>query len=296
MKHIFILNPTAGQKSSKEKLENELSQIENLDYIIECTKYSGHAKELVNDYIQKYNNTPLRFYACGGDGTINEVASCVCQKDNVSMAVIPYGSGNDFVKYFGGQEKFNNIYNIINGNVTPIDIMKIGNNYSINVCNFGFDSVVGKTANEVKLKGGKNPYGKGVRKAIFTGMKSHITVEVDGNVINPKGKMLLCTLGNGNFVGGEFMCSPRSKIDDGLIEVCLIDCVSIFTFLKLLPSYRQGKHLDAGKKFIHYAQGKSIKMYSKKDFDICLDGEMVTGNNFEVEILHNAVNFVIPKE
>ena len=108
--------------------------------------------------------------------------------------------------------------------------------------------------------------------------------------------MLLCTLGNANYVGGQYKCAPRAVIDDGLIEVCLVDTIGLFTFLSILKSYTEGKHLDLGKKFIHYAQGKTIKIYADKDFDICLDGEIVNGNNFEVTILNKAINFIVPKD
>ena len=296
MRHIFVLNEKAGGHLSQEKLKEELTKINDTDFTYEivCTEYANHATKIVQEYIEKYGKDEvLRFYACGGDGTINEVASKLVNVENAQLAVIPCGSGNDFVKYFGS-EKFSNIKNIIDGEIMPIDILKIGDKYAINVCNFGFDAVVGKTANEVKEKGGKDPYGTGIKKAIFTGMRHKLTVEVDGKIINGKKNMLLCTLANGHYVGGKYKCAPRSIIDDGLIDVCLVDTISIFTFLKLLKPYMAGRHLDLGKKYIHYAQGKQIKLSAKKDFDICLDGEIVTGNSFIVDILHKAINFVVP--
>lgn len=296
MKHIFIFNPAAGGNCTKEILKNKLDALnEKIDYEIFCTEYIGHAKLIVKEYIENHSTEELRFYACGGDGTINEVASSVCNK-NVEMAVVPLGSGNDFVKYFGGMEKFSDLNKVVNGNLMPVDILQVGENYSINVCNFGFEAMVGKIANEVKLKGGKNPYGVGVRKAIFKGMKHNIKVEVDGKIINGKAKMLLCTLANAHYVGGKYKCAPRAVINDGLIEVCLIDPISLISFIMLIGKYEKGTHLELNKKFIHYTQGKNIKLTSDKDFDICLDGEIVTGNNFEIKILPNAVNFVVPKE
>ncbi|MBQ7308138.1 MAG: YegS/Rv2252/BmrU family lipid kinase [Clostridia bacterium] len=295
MKHIFILNQTAGEKHSREKLEQELKEI-NVDYEIVCTQYHEHAKVIVKEYLEKYSNEKLRFYACGGDGTVNEVSSCLANVENAEFAVIPYGTGNDFVKYFGGKEKFSNVEKIVNGNVMPIDIMKIGDNYSINICNFGFEAVVGRIANEVKLKGGKDPYGTGIKKAIFSGMSNPITVEVDGKVINGKSKMLLCTLGNGKYVGGKYKCAPRSVIDDGLIEVCLIDTITIFQFLALISKYEKGEHLELNKKYVHYVRGKNVTISSKKRFELCLDGEIIMGTKFNVEILHKAINFVVPKD
>ena len=294
MKYIFVLNPVAGIKNYKDTLENELKKIDGLDYQIVCTEYPGHAKKIVQEYLEKYSGQDIAFYACGGDGTLNEVASMVAGTE-AKLGVIPCGSGNDFVKFFGGAEKFFDIKKNINGKIKPIDILKIGDNYSINVCNFGFDAVVAKTANETKTVGGKKSYTKGIIKGLFCGMSHKIKVEVDGKLINNKA-MLLCTLANGSYVGGKYCCAPKSVIDDGLVEVCLVDKVSIFTFISILGKYTKGEHLGLNKKFIHYTRGKVVKMYSDKDFDICLDGEIVTGNNFTLEVIKNNVNFIVPED
>ena len=70
----------------------------------------------------------------------------------------------------------------------------------------------------------------------------------------------------------------------------------LFKFLKILKPYTNGQHLDNPKfkKVVHYKQGTEVKIYSKKDFYICLDGEMVFGNNFVVKMCKGAVNFAVP--
>lgn len=290
MKHIFIIN---GKKEEAiQEITEQLSNIEGLDYEIHTTTASKEATEYIEQYCKNNADKKLRFYACGGDGTVNEVASAVAFKENVSMTVYPCGTGNDFVKAFGGESKFSNLKDLIYAKEQKIDIMKIGEHYSINVCNFGFDATVARTANKISAKGGKNAYVKGVVKAIFTARYNKIYVEADGERMNNK-SMLLCTLANGQYVGGQFHCAPKSKYNDGLIDVCLVDKMSLFRFLKILKPYTNGKHLDNNKyeKFIHYKQCKSVKISSPKDFYICLDGEMVFGNNFEVKICKGAVNF-----
>ena len=86
MKHIFVLNQTAGGKLDKETLENKLSEC-NIDFKVVPTEYAGHAKVIVNEYIDRFSGTgeTHRFYACGGDGTINEVSSSLVGKDNVEL-------------------------------------------------------------------------------------------------------------------------------------------------------------------------------------------------------------------
>lgn len=293
MKHIFILN--GAKKDISEKLDKELSK-RQIDYQIYHTVARRDATRYVREFVQNNPDEKVRFYACGGDGTINEVASALVYQKNASMSVYPCGSGNDFVKAFGGEKLFLDIDNLLNAEEKQIDILKIGENYSINVCNFGFDATVARVANKISEKGGKNGYVKGVVRAIFTARYNKIHVEADGEKINKK-SMLLCTLANGQYVGGQFHCAPKSKCDDGLIDLCLADKMSLIRFLTILKPYTNGEHLDNPKysKFIHYRQCKNVKIYSKKDFYICLDGEMVYGNNFEVSICPKAINFAVPK-
>lgn len=108
MKHIFIINPTAGKTDSRQKIYDmaeSLRQKHGLDVQCILTKKQGHATELAKKLCE--TGEALRFYACGGDGTVNEVANGIIGYDNAAMTVIPVGTGNDFLKNFGDDmEKF----------------------------------------------------------------------------------------------------------------------------------------------------------------------------------------------
>ncbi len=294
MKHYFIVNPAAGEGKAQEIVAKAIEGKQ--DCKILATTGAGSAKALIEEALKE--DGEKRFYACGGDGTVNEVASALIGKENVSFTVFPCGSGNDFVKAFGGKEKFENIEALMSAPAKPIDAMEISNGvntyYCVNVCNFGFDAIVGKTANEVKAKGGKDPYGAGVKKAIFHGMNNKATVKADGEVLNPKGKFLLCTVANGKYVGGKFLCAPKSVPDDGFMEVCLFDKIGLFKFLSILTPYTNGEHLDGGKKFrkiTHYKRAKVIEISAPKEIDLCLDGEMIVGKDVTIKTLEGALNF-----
>lgn len=297
MKHVFIINPYAGPENNYNKIKSTLVDLEGkYDIEIHQTAYPKEATEFVKNYALSHPKEEIRFYACGGDGTLNEVVSGAVGFENISVGIHPCGSGNDFVKSIGGQSKYTNIEEIMNLPSKKIDIIKVGDNsYSINVCNYGFEAKVAKHANLVKIKGKNNPYLKGVINALFTGMKNHITVEVDGEIINPTGTMLLGGSANGGYVGGKYFCAPRFVLDDGLLEVSLVKCVSVFTLLKLIKQYELGKHLEDKRfdKLLIYKRAKKVKLYSDKPFDVCVDGEIVTGTQFDIEIINKAINFAI---
>ena len=297
MKHVFIINPRAGKVNIFDKALNEINKFaDKYDISVHKTTEEKDATNFVKRYVESHPDKEIRFYACGGDGTINEVVSGAVNYPNVSVCVYPCGSGNDFVKSIGTLEFYNDIEKILNAKTKKIDVIKVGNgNYSINVCNYGFEAKVAKYANQIKKKGGKNPYLRGVIRGLFTGMKNKITVEADGEVLNPSGTLLLSSSANGGYVGGKYFCAPNFVLDDGLLEVTLVKQVSVFTLIKLIKQYELGNHLK-DKRFenlLVYKRAKKVKIYSDKPFDVCIDGEIITGKEFEIEILSKAINFVV---
>ena len=297
MHYCFIINAEPSKAGNADKIQADINNLENpIDYEIYRTTAEKTATVFVKEYCAEHPKDEVCFVACGGDGTINEVATGMVGAKNKHLAVLAYGSGNDFIKYYVGKD-FLSVKDLVAGTPHNIDILKVGDDrYSINVCNFGFDSVVASTANKLSRKGNKNPYRWGIVKAIFCGRFNRIQVKADGEELNPGKRMLLCTLGNNNHVGGEFFCSPRAKNDDGLIEVGYCKTTTLAGFLGLLPIYTAGKHLDdpkASKHFI-YRQSKTIDVHSDKEIELCLDGEMLPGNDFHIEILPQAISFIIP--
>lgn len=301
MKYIFILNPKAGAGGTEEKLRNEIAALPCSDQCeIYLTKAPLDATEYVKRTLAENPCEKFRFIACGGDGTINEVFSGAVGAENASVSCYACGSGNDFVKVFGGQEKFSDASKLISAPERKLDALKVGNRYSFNVTNFGFDTTVAITINNERAKSGhgnKNAYTKGVVTALLTSMKNNCTVTADGEVLNPDGKALLCTVANGQYVGGSFKCAPRAKTDDGLMEVCLIKPISRIRFVKILTPYTNGEHLEREdmKDIITYRQAKTVSVSAPDGFAYSLDGEIIYENSFTIEMVPGALNFACPE-
>lgn len=300
MKHIFIINPAAGPSDATSVIRKKLSKLPaDIDYEIYTTSGPGDATRFVKSLCQEGSDT-YRFYACGGDGTLNEVVSGVVGFNNASIGVYPCGSGNDFVKYYGTANDFSNISDLVFGDVHNIDVMKVDDRYSINMVNFGFDTAVVKTMEKVKrfkLFVGKRAYYVGIVTALINSMKTKCSVFVDGKRIG-KDSILLCTVGNGKYIGGSFKCAPRSSNDDGLLEVCLINPISRFKFISLIKSYTIGTHLENPrlKNDIDYCRGRTIEVEHEDGVYYCVDGEITFASKFKVEVLDKAISFIIPKK
>lgn len=299
MKHIFIVNPTAGIKNSLSDIEQKLQNRPDIDYEIYVTKSKGDATRYVAEKC-KSDSEDMVFYSCGGDGTLNEVASGMVGYPNAILAIYPSGSGNDYVKYYGDKSAFLDIDNLIAGQETRIDLIQVGDRYAVNACHFGLDSAVAKKMSEVKPKkiiGGKNAYNTAVLYALFTALKTKCRVIGDGEALSGD-KILICTCVNGKYVGGSYKCAPRSVNNDGYMEVCCIKPISIFKFLKFMKLYKTGEYLDREeiKDCITYKRCKKVEIVGgQKNFIISLDGEVVSGDSFEVSVVKEALRFIVPK-
>ena len=296
MKHIFIVNPAAGSGSVPRIVRDRVGG--RPDCEIYETRGQGDATAFIRSRSAENPGEQLCFVACGGDGTINEVASGAALNPNVCMTVLPLGSGNDFVKAFGGAERFLDLEALLNARPQPIDILRVGDRWAVNAFHFGLDAAVAKTMIDVKNKpilGGKRAYPTGVVKALVCDMRTWCRMEVDGEAFH-EGDMLLCTVANGQYVGGSYRCAPRSLQNDGLAEVCLVKPVSRLRFLTLMNAYKAGSHLDDPRfdRVVFYRRGKVIDVCGKPGFMVSLDGEIVQGESFRVEVVPGGLQFCVP--
>jgi len=301
MRYIFIINPKAGTQDREQELRAAVAALPQKDLCeFYTTKGVGDAISYVRSWCNAHPGEEVRFIACGGDGTVNEVFNGAACREGVCVTCWPVGSGNDFVKVFGGAEKFMDIEKLLTAPTRKLDLLKVGDRYSVNVVNFGFDTTVAITINKERDKtghGGKSAYTKGVITALLTSMRNKFTVAADGEVLNADGKALLCTVANGQYVGGSFKCAPRAKTDDGLIEVCLVKPISRIRFVTILGTYTEGKHLDEPKMrdIVVYRQAKKVEITAPEGFAYSLDGEIIYENKFTVEIVPGALDLAVPE-
>ncbi|MBQ9611627.1 MAG: YegS/Rv2252/BmrU family lipid kinase [Lachnospiraceae bacterium] len=299
-KYIFVINPHAGVADASAQIRTAVDALPQRD---QCEIYETNgntdATVFVRNYCKEHPEQPVRFIACGGDGTLSEVFNGVIGYDNAEVSCYPCGSGNDFVKSFGGAKRFLNIPDLIAAEAEKIDMLKVGDRYSNNVVNFGFDTVVAMTVNEGRAQkgnAGKSLYTKGIIRALITSMKNRFEVRADGELLNPDGIALLCTLGNGQFVGGSFHCAPRADLHDGLVEVCLVKPISRLKFVSLIGAYVKGTHLDDPRmqNLMVYRKAKTVEVTAPEGFAYSLDGEIIHENHFIVEVVPSMVKFAAP--
>lgn len=305
MKHIFVINPVAGKKNVTEKITNELKDLiqreeyKDLEYEIYNTTEVGDGARFTRERCEQNNGQEhLRFYACGGDGTINGVVNGLMNQENVSFSCYPCGSGNDFVKAFPNSD-FTNIENLINGEEKQIDYITVNGKACINMVNNGFDAAVAYHMCRFKhwpLVSGKMAYKLGLVKALFKDMKHYADIYAENEKIDLEGFLLSCAC-NGEWCGGSFHCSPRSVVDDGFMDVVAIQHMSVFKFLKLVKYYQTGTYLENEEvmKNVRVYKIKHLKIVSKKGEIIYgLDGESYKSDNINIDLVEKGVTIAIP--
>lgn len=297
MKHIFILNPNAGHGTATKDLEEKLSGTE-FDWQIYTTTAPGDSIRFIRKWCDTHPEA-IRFYACGGDGTVHEVANAIYGYPQASMSCYPIGSGNDFVKYYGGKDRFLDPVALCSAPEEAIDLIRVNDYYAINACHFGLDSCVASMMNQLRHKkvlGGKRAYPISVLYAFFKGMRHKATISADDELLCNT-EFLLCTAANGTHVGGSYKCAPRSSNRDGLMELCLVRRISRLRFLSVIKKYKEGTHLDdpALENFIVYRRVKTMKVTAPEGFTISLDGEVKQISEFTAEILPGAIRFGVPE-
>ena len=298
MKHHFILNPAAGKGTLVNSLSEKIhaaAALAKCDYEIYRTKAPGDAGEFVKRTLAS-DGGYHRFYACGGDGTLNEVVNGAPLAENVEYAVIPIGTGNDFCRNFDDRASFLDITRQIEGHAIPLDLIRYGERYCVNMLNIGFDcQVVERT---IKFK--KNrlvpsgmAYSLGVAASLLHKMTTdmHITLS-DGEIIERP--LLLMSIANGQFYGGGFHANPRALIDDGLFDVNMIEKVSRFTFLSFVGCYKAGRHLEEAAEYVTYRRTTSLSLKFQNETMICVDGETEPATALEITLVPKATRFVIP--
>lgn len=314
MKHVFIMNPLSGKRRSREKFISKLKSVAEslkIDYEIYFTKgpldCKRHARQLCEEFDAKGEN--LRIYGCGGDGTVNELVNGIYGFKNVEIGVIPMGTGNDYIRNYGSVSDFLDLKGQILGKSVTSDLIRyeaeyngqVTEGYCANMFNIGFDcNVVDMTA---KVKNwpfikGSLAYLLSILIILFEKKGADLKIEYDdGTVLD--GKILLIAIANGCFCGGGIKGAPESILDDGLMDVSVINNVSRVTFMTLFPSYSKGTHLEKQKiikrKIVNYTKEKALTVTANgESLRLCTDGEITTQKKVRFSMIEDAFRFIVP--
>ena len=295
MRHIFVVNPHSGPEDAAPAIRQAVEG--RPDCEIYVTQAPWDAARYVRSVCEG-TREELRFYACGGDGTLNEAVNGAAGFAHAAVGCYPSGSGNDFVKYYGGKRAFLDIDALIGAPAQPIDLIRVNGRYAVNVVNIGFEAkAAARMVNfrRFPLFRGPRSYYPAVAATLIDGMKNRFRIAADGEIICD-GTILLCTFANGEYVGGSFRCAPRADTADGLMEICMVRPLSRLRFGKLIGFYQRGEHLTDPRMrdMVAYRRAKTVHVAAPRECMICLDGEIEKGTEFDISCVPAALRFILP--
>lgn len=296
MKHLFIINPAAGSRDQTESYRKKIKEActaKGISYEVEVSGAPGQCKEIARRAAQ--TGEEYRIYACGGDGTLNEVVSGVAGYDNVAVTVFSGGSGNDFVRIFSEPDAFRDLNRLLDGEEATFDLIRCNEDYSLNICSVGLDArIAADVANykRLPLLSGFRAYVASTLINVFKGISEHYIIEIAGERIDGR-KTMICVC-NGRFYGGGFNPVPDADPADGKLEVLVVDAVSLLQVPQVVGKYKNGQYKSLSKLIKHYSVDR-LKIYFDKPTSINLDGEQRLGDMMDISVAKEKLRFFYPK-
>lgn len=274
MKYIFIVNETAGRGKCKKVLPNieEACQKRNIEYEIRYITKEKSGYDIALEYKEQENV----IYVVGGDGTLTITLPALLGTKN-KLGIIPAGSGNDTYRTIKSMPKGD----------TPIDIGKINDTYFINVACTGIDAEIGN--NMDKLRNTIIPTSQLYNASIvYTFVKfKHKKMKLKTNIKNIEEKYTILSICNGSYYGGGFKIAPKSRLEDGLLDIYYAEEMSRLKMIPLILKLKKGKH--EGRRRVHKFRTNHVELELEEEITFNVDGEKLTDKKFIIDVLPKAI-------
>jgi diacylglycerol kinase (ATP) len=293
MKARLIVNPRSGTDSAPDALEKINRLLRARAGMMEIVMTVGEddarvaAARAVEDGVD-------HLFVGGGDGTLNEalngVASLPGGLGAVRFGVIPLGTGNDFATALGIPEDIDQaIAQLFDSEAAAVDVGRLNDRYFVNVSAGGFIADVSDAVNpQLKTIAGKFAYLLGGAQVLLNYDPVQATVRVSGAThTHMLHTFAVC---NSRLVGGGRLIAPHAVLDDGRLDVCLIDAMPTMEFLGLLRQVSSGNHVDDPR--VTYVQTEAIELSFDRRIRVNTDGQVLEAARCVYSVLERAATFL----
>lgn len=297
MKHVFIINPAAGKYDHSGQFRAQIESAcgaRGLAYEIHISDGRGACRALAREAAQ--SGEEVRIYACGGDGTLNEVVNGVVGFPNAAITHFPGGSGNDTIKLFSQTEPFFDLERLLEPEQTRFDLIRCNDTYSLNILSIGLDARIGTDMAKFKhlpLVSGKGSYILSVIYNLLRGLTAEYTVTLESGEKITGRKTMICVC-NGRWYGGGFNPVPDAEPDDGLLDVLIVKGVNLFQATTVIGAYQKGRYREL-ENLIRHERCRSIRIECADNSVVNVDGESIYTKAADIELIPQAIRFFYPK-
>ena len=291
MKFILIVNPFSGKKQGSE-IFNKIKQkfdSKHIDLTLIKTEFPGHAEQI----IKKFNFEDYKgLLMIGGDGTFHEIVNGMFNrrdKKKIPIGIIPGGTGNSFMLDLGITDPNVAVDKILMEKTRFIDVIKLDMGqtvkYSINLVGWGMITDIGFTAENLRWMGNVRYTISAIIHIFF---KNYRKAEFEVNNKRSVKNFMFVIGCNSINVGKGMRMAPKAKLDDGLMDIIVVDSnISRIRLLSVLPKLFKGTHIDEPE--VQYYQSNKFSLIPDNYDSLIIDGEMIGKTPIVAEIIPNSI-------
>jgi diacylglycerol kinase (ATP) len=290
MRIIILLNPNAGRGRARFVLREALEVMRRASIEIDVQE-SRDAQHLLALARRATAEKPDAIVSLGGDGTHHYVLNGIVGSD-IPMGIIPCGSGNDFAKGLGIPTQARAAAAVLRaGTFRRVDLARVGHTVYGCIAGVGFDSVVTRYANErVRRLRGPWAYAWSILRCLKSYRPEPLEIVSDAQEFS--GDVVLAVVGNNVSYGGGIHLTPRAKLDDGLLDVCIVPYLGKWELLRWVPSAYRGEHLKHPR--IIYFQARKVSLSTSSRLELFGDGEFMQELPATIEIVPRVLPIIVP--
>jgi len=285
MYHI-IYNPISGKKGSAQKnlaiVEKKLKEV-GKEYVVHATEYAGHSIKIANELSQTPDTNIL---VMGGDGSFYEALNGIDKFENITLGLLPCGSGNDFIKASHHPKKLEKALDVIlKGNTEYIDFIQMDDRRCINVVGGGMDVDVLEKYASMKHFHGKIRYFIAFLSTILRPTFHKLKITIDG--VTTEKSVFMVGVGNGQYIGGSLPITPHGEVQDGLLDVVVVNETKKWIIPFEIPKFLIKRHV-----YKYYTEEFSTKEVTIEVLDNSrfeADGEIFDNKSIHCKVISNTL-------
>lgn len=299
---LLVVNPTSGRgrgRRTAEALTPRL-QARGRSVVVRETVQRGDAERFVRDALTKPENRYGCVVACGGDGTIQEVANALALADATTsvrrpmLGLAPAGRCNDFCRVLGISRDVGAIAGVLlDGTPRPIDLGRVNGRCFCTVATIGVDADVSSFVDAMRMPlSGTPAYLYGTLRVLSRYQPRSLRISGDFGVIEEP--VFLASSANTSLYGGAIPIAPGAVPDDGKLDLCVIRHVSRRRMLTLVPKVFRGRH--AGQPEVRLIRTAHLRIESQEPLDLWADGERIGQTPATIDVVPGGIDVLMPRD
>lgn len=288
----IIANPRAGHGRGNRNLERlrDVIRRRGLDCVPVATERPGHATEIARAAAEA--GEP-RIAVLGGDGTISEVVNGLVGS-STALGIVPMGTGNDVARSLGipRGDLAAALELALEGEPRPIDVGRERDRHFVSVLGLGFPSIVAAEANAIGWLRGSPAFFVAVYKALHRLRAVPLSIDLDDKTIETD--CVAVMVQNTPYTGGGLRMAPDAEVDDGALDVVIVDDIGKLDLMVNFPKAYAGRHFEHPSFSVH--RTRRVRVRSGERLPKMFDGDLCGETPVEADVVPGGIRVVLPPD